>query len=597
MNNSFMDWKNRTKPLGAHERFRLSFVVALFLMVLIGYQEWKSTREVSRLYHETIRATDVLRTLENLIWSANAIEADQQRYFVTRNRDFLNRARRESEKLRPILEQVRKLANQYQWERDFVARIDRIVTERIENTISPSDSIDSARLSERFNSVVHEFEEEERKVLKATQDGSAIAVGRSGQFVLSGVGFTLLIGFFSWFIADKELHRRKKAEEELKRAHDELEAILGGLDVGVFAMDVNGEILYANNMMAKLLNATNPHVLIGANRREVLKRFDVTTEDGTPLNADSAPSSHAAATRAPAEKLLRFRGPDEMRWVWQRAIPVFHSDGAVSMTISLFRDVTEQRKMEDLLREQQARALASSKLSALGEMAGGIAHEINNPLAIIQGQATQLKEMMENRQWEKEWMTEAAFSIEKTSKRIAKIVKGLRAFARDGSADPFRPTNLKGIIEETLDFCRERFKHHSVALHVDPIDPNLSIECRSVQISQVLLNLLNNAYDAVEELPERWIRIETRDAGETIEIAVTDSGTGIPLPFREKLMRPFFTTKEIGKGTGMGLSISRGIVESHGGTLIYDEHHPHTRFLASLPKTQTREENPESRSP
>lgn len=585
MNNApNMRWKTESKPLGVIQRFRLSFAVALVLTILIGYQEWLSTRHVSNLYLETIRTTDVLRTLEDLIWSANTVEAEQQRYFVTRNPKHLRLAQAESEKLAPILEKVGQLADHYPWESEFVQRLEAAVKARLNDVGRPINSSRSAHYSSVLNNAVHDFEEAERQMLKASHDGSAAAVTRSSQFVFTGIFFTLLVDCLSWFIADQELVRRTRAEEELQRAHDELEAVLGGIDVGVIAQSITGEILYANTTMAKLLGAPSPVALKGKLRGEVASSYEVRLAEGS--TQEQAPTEIAIRTHRPTEGSLTVGSGPARKTVLQRAIPVLRSDGAVSMVISLFRDITEQKKIEEMLEEQQARAHASSKLSALGEMAGGIAHEINNPLAIIQGQATQLKEMVESHKWEREWMEEAAASIEKTSRRIAKIVKGLRAFARDGSADPFQPTPVKALVEETLDFCRERFKHHAVALLVDPIDPDLTMECRSVQISQVLLNLLNNAYDAVENRPERWIRIQVRDAGSFVEIAVVDSGPGIPLSLQEKLMRPFFTTKEIGKGTGVGLSISRGIVESHGGTLQYDAGPPNTRFVALLPKEQ-----------
>jgi signal transduction histidine kinase len=101
---------------------------------------------------------------------------------------------------------------------------------------------------------------------------------------------------------------------------------------------------------------------------------------------------------------------------------------------------------------------------------------------------------------------------------------------------------------------------------------------------------MSNSFDAVETLPEKWIQVETRDLGERVEFSVTDSGSGIPAEYRARLLQPFFTTKEIGKGTGLGLSVSRGIVEAHQGSLTLDTQCPHTRFVVSLPKTQSRME-------
>jgi two-component system sensor histidine kinase HupT/HoxJ len=102
----------------------------------------------------------------------------------------------------------------------------------------------------------------------------------------------------------------------------------------------------------------------------------------------------------------------------------------------------------------------------------------------------------------------------------------------------------------------------------------------------VLLNLFNNAYDAVASHSERWVRLEARADGPEVEISVTDSGDGIPEAVRAKMFQPFFTTKAVGQGTGIGLSISCGIVAGHRGTLEVDTHSAHTRFVLRLPRRQ-----------
>ena len=242
-------------------------------------------------------------------------------------------------------------------------------------------------------------------------------------------------------------------------------------------------------------------------------------------------------------------------------------------------------KANELIASQTEQIANTAKMSALGEMAGGIAHEINNPIGIIHARVNDLREIAE----ESATVPSATVigTMEKVSNlvmRVAKITKSMRRFSRDAHQDPFHTTSLEEILEDTLSFCQERFKLRSVVLRLPRDAAALKLECRGTEIAQVLLNLLNNALDAIETLPEKWIEIVGKDAGDFIELSVTDSGTGIPYTVREKLGQPFFTTKEIGKGTGLGLSISRGIIESHGGSLTLDVDYPHTRFLIRLPK-------------
>ncbi len=148
--------------------------------------------------------------------------------------------------------------------------------------------------------------------------------------------------------------------------------------------------------------------------------------------------------------------------------------------------------------------------------------------------------------------------------------------------------SVASLIEDTLSFCRERFKNHEVNLTVH-CPAELKVHARPVQLSQVLLNLLNNAHDAVEGLSEKWIKIESAERDGLIEISVTDSGAGIPIQLQEKILQPFFTTKEPNRGTGLGLSVSNSILMSHKGSLSIDSKCANTRFVVALPK-ESREE-------
>lgn len=233
---------------------------------------------------------------------------------------------------------------------------------------------------------------------------------------------------------------------------------------------------------------------------------------------------------------------------------------------------------------------ASSRLSSLGMMAGGIAHEINNPLTIIHASASDLIYMaQEGEQLPIEDILRKCKRIRDTADRIARIVKSLRRIAREGSQDEFFPAPVARIVEETLEMCRERFKIKSVRLIVPEIDPSLTVSCREVQIAQVLLNLLQNAFDAVVDEPgDRWVRLNVSTQDNALMFSVSDSGPGIPQELKSKIMEPFFTTKEVGKGTGLGLSLSTSIAEEHGGKLELRDETGHTCFCLTLPISKER---------
>ncbi|HVK60735.1 MAG TPA: ATP-binding protein, partial [Bdellovibrionales bacterium] len=213
-----------------------------------------------------------------------------------------------------------------------------------------------------------------------------------------------------------------------------------------------------------------------------------------------------------------------------------------------------------------------------------VAHEINNPLQIIIGQASMMRSKMSRTTIPPEEIAKTLEKIETTADRIALIVKGLRTVAREGNQDPYRRTNLMSIVNDALSLCTERIRGKDITLETNLSEiEGLQIDCRSVQISQILLNLLTNAYHAVEGSAERWIRLEARVIDSQVEFAVVDSGTGILPEHRSKIFQPFFTTKDVGRGTGLGLSISLSIARDHEGDLYLDPTSSNTRFVLKLP--------------
>lgn len=271
--------------------------------------------------------------------------------------------------------------------------------------------------------------------------------------------------------------------------------------------------------------------------------------------------------------------------------------GKVILTVGISRDITDRKEIEENLKVERARSMYSSKMATLGEMAGGIAHEINTPLTVIKLLAGQSLDIFADQTPDLERIKTNFGKIEKTVDRIARIISGLRAFSREGKNDPSTKTAIAGIVDETLAFSKEKILSHEIDLSVTHADPEAEIDCRTTEISQVLLNLLNNAHDAiVDNVESKWIRIESKIIGTEAEISVTDSGLGISEKALDQIFQPFYTTKEIGKGTGLGLSISKGILEAHGGTLACDSACPNTRFVMRLPlKSYTRPKNKSAR--
>lgn len=275
--------------------------------------------------------------------------------------------------------------------------------------------------------------------------------------------------------------------------------------------------------------------------------------------------------------------PDGPRWmmVYLSSYEEY-GDGRV---LIVAYDIQDKKDGEKELEKQRLVALESAKLATLGEMSAGIAHEINNPLAVMMGRADMMASDLKKGVVDVAALMNNLEKITKSSERIAKIVKGLKAFSRNGEKDAFQSSKVEGMLQDVLDFSREKFKMNSIELKTE-ISPDLAIECRSTQIEQVLLNLLSNSFDAIAGSPDPWILVKADAEKDFAVISITDSGKGIDPKQVSKIMQPFYTTKEVGKGTGLGLSISLGIIKSHHGEFFYDEKSPHTRFVIRLPLRQ-----------
>jgi signal transduction histidine kinase len=235
------------------------------------------------------------------------------------------------------------------------------------------------------------------------------------------------------------------------------------------------------------------------------------------------------------------------------------------------------------LENRKANIQQASQLAALAEMAGGIAHEINNPLAIIQGRIA-LAEMSLNAPTPDKGkiflnLKEASSTIQ----RISQIVKALRIISRDGGKDALVPVNIEQLLKNVILLCEEKFKTNGIQLKISKIENNIYVLGQEVSLSQVLLNLLNNALYAAMEQPEKWIEVKVLTTHNFAEIKIIDSGPGIPEEVIEKMFQPFFTTKEVGVGTGLGLSISKKIIQNHNGQLYYDASEKNTCMRVRLP--------------
>lgn len=273
-------------------------------------------------------------------------------------------------------------------------------------------------------------------------------------------------------------------------------------------------------------------------------------------------------------------------WVDTTIVPFLGSDGKPYQYLAVRHEITALKEAEKIIMDQQSKLAVASKFSALGEMAANLTHEINNPLSVILGRCEMLLHQLSTGDCDTQRVAKMVENIEVTAHRIEKIIKSMRSFSVARDNDPFVIIPVYDVISQTLDFVQQRFKDHGVVLSLIPFDQSLNVECRDTEVSQILLNLLNNAFDAVSKLQEKWVRLEVTNEGDRVCITITDSGSGIPDSIQNRIFDPFFSTKEKQYGTGLGLSISRGLADKNNAIFELDEANTNTSFKLHLLKRQ-----------
>jgi PAS domain S-box-containing protein len=351
--------------------------------------------------------------------------------------------------------------------------------------------------------------------------------------------------------------QRKQALEKLRDSRDRLQGILDNSPLLISEFDGKGRYTTVNRAICALYGKEAKD-LVGKSFHELLppdtadafmrrlarvieRRVPIVVEDAIPVDGK--------------EKIFR-----------TTLFPVLDIRGTLRSLGGIAQDITELREAEITRRELEKKIQQAEKISSLSRISAGVAHEILNPLGII---SLELQLIEKNGNLHQEDLQELAVCKEQVE-RIVAITENLKQFSRT-APDKMAPDDINGIVGEVLRLYATQLKIEGVVtdIHSDASLPVLQVDRKKME--QVFINLLTNALAAMENKKDKFLRIETKkiasEAGERVRIVVSDTGTGIEEKHLHHIFEPFYTTRGIGKGTGMGLSISHGIIEQHGGRI------------------------------
>lgn len=332
--------------------------------------------------------------------------------------------------------------------------------------------------------------------------------------------------------------------------------------IGMALVSPNGKWLDVNPALGRILGYEKDELLTGD--------FQNITHPED-LARDLAYISECLAGKRDSYELEKRYFHKDGQIIWTLlTVSLIRENGVPSFFISQIQDITENKNNQHAL-------IQATKLAALGEIAGTIAHEVNNPLTIISGQASLLRRDLMKRGISDQGPFNQITKINDTIKRISSIIQSMKNLSRDGSNEKTQPCRLQDIIQENMALCNQQLKNDKIEVVLD-IDENIYIEARPIDIGQSLINLIVNARHAMKNESKKVLTIKTRSQNGMAKLYVTDTGHGIPENLINKIMDPFFTTKPKHEGTGMGLSITRKLLTKMNAQL---------KYIHSLDKTTT----------
>ncbi|MDY0374156.1 MAG: ATP-binding protein [Desulfobacterium sp.] len=349
-----------------------------------------------------------------------------------------------------------------------------------------------------------------------------------------------------------------------------LQTILDAIPDFISFQDHEGRYVSVNRAFCKMLGKGVDDI-VGKKNHDLFSRFHADLYDRE--------DRKVLESRVPLVKENRLRGPKGIKWLHVVKIPVLELTNKINGLVCSGRDISQLKKVQDQLAHAQ-------KMESVGRLAAGVAHEINTPLGIILGYAQLLQEDIEK---DGQIYKDVSIIVKQT-KICSKIISDLLKFSRS-SENIISEFDVNGAMEEVLDVVEHTFSLNHVVVQREYESDCLMMTGDKEKIKQVFLNLLNNAFDAIEENGTIYIKTSRGNGESQIKVAIVDTGHGIKKDDLKMVFEPFYTTKGPDKGTGLGLSVTFGIIKEHNGSVnvfsppISREDQEHgTEFVVVLPK-------------
>ena len=376
---------------------------------------------------------------------------------------------------------------------------------------------------------------------------------------------------------EREITSRQEFEEALSRAHEELEHRVEERTADLKASEARYQDLYdhAPDMFISVDVATKQLIecnrtllaVTGFQKSELVGRsiFDIYHADSL-ATARASFDSFLDTGSVKDIELNLLRKNQEPLAVSMNVSAVRDEQGDLMYSRAALRDISEKRQAEARIKHHEAELAHVARLSTMGEMAAGLAHEINQPLAAIAAYADGVAVRLKNGAIETDQLKAVVGNIASDAHRAGEVIRRLRRFVRNREPDR-TPVDVNSLVLDVAQFVASDATQRQIQVHLKLAEQLPLALTDAIEFQQVLLNLVRNGFDAMTDTPsvDRSLTIRSETSGKMIEISVEDQGHGLPSETTEQVFEAFFTSKE--DGLGMGLAISRSIVESHGGRI------------------------------